>query len=385
MFDGLLNNLLIVVILAIILLVILIALPSSKRRKAAFYTAEEQRRRQADSQPVPSSSPNPALSPSPYDEIQAAIARNPKSAGLRAEYADTANYTLLELSDYLFGKDPLTFVSFDLETTGLSNNNDEIVEIGAVRVVNGEITDRYHQLVKPENGISSSASSVNHITDDMLTSAPRLYEILPDFLAFVGSDVLVAHNARFDSGFLSMACLRYRLKYPLKYFDSRSLSYFWPDLPNRKLSTFLSAAGIENPESHRALPDAEALARLMIVAMNKEFNLPLPEGYEYTYSNEHFTGTVDVVDSKLAKKRFVLTGKMDGCERCDFEKMIASHGGRCTQKISSATDYLVVGSFPGLPKNYVSSTVLYARKVIAEGGKLQIISCADVMNMLEEA
>lgn len=319
---------------------------------------------------------------SPFEKIQANIANNPKSAGLRVEYADEANYQLLDLPDYVFGN-PLSFVAFDLETTGLSYSEDAIIEIGAVKVVDGEIVDRFHCLVNPDRHIPSEVSAVNHITDDMVSSAPFLYEILPDFLFFVGSNVLVAHNARFDSGFLVQACLRYRLKYPIQYFDSRKLSYFWPGLSDQKLSTFLSAAGITNPDSHRALSDAESLALLVIASMEKEFNLPLPEGYDPGYSNEHFTGTVEPVDNKLAKKRFVLTGKMDGYERVDFEKLIISHGGKCTIKVSNATDFLVVGSFPGLPKNYVSSTVLYARKTIAEGGKIQIISCSDVLKMLE--
>ena len=327
--------------------------------------------------------PTPEISP--FEKIQMAIANNPKSAGLRADYTEEANYQIIELSDYLFGPNPLSFVAIDLETTGLSSVDDAIVEIGAVRVVDGVITDRFNQLINPDRHISSRISSINQITDEMVIGSPFLYEILPDFLAFAGSDLLIAHNARFDSGFIAQACLRYRLKYPKRYFDSQNLSFFWPNLPDRKLSTLLAAAGITNTDSHRALSDAEALAKLVIASMNKEFNLPLPDGFDPGYQNDHFTGTVEIVDNKLAKKRFVLTGKMDGYERIDFEKMIMSHGGKCTLKISNATDYLVVGSFPNLPPNYVSSTILYARKTIAEGGKIQIITCDDVMNMLEDS
>ena len=328
--------------------------------------------------------PEPVHELSPYEKIEAAISQNPLSASFRAEYTETAHFKLLELPEFLFRDDPYSYVCFDLETTGLNSTNDSIIEIGAVRVVDGHITDRYHQLVNPGLAISSQASAVNHITDDMLLSSPFIYEVLPDFLSFVGSDVLVAHNARFDSSFIAQACLRYRFKYPKCYFDSRGLSFFWPDLPNRKLSTFLDAAGIENPESHRALADAESLAHLMILSLNQEFNLPLPDGFDPGYSVDHFNGSVDLVDSKLAKKRFVLTGKIEGFERPDFEKLIASHGGKCTLKISNATDYLVVGSFPGLPRTYVSKAVINARKMISEGGKIQLISPDEVFQMLED-
>jgi DNA polymerase III epsilon subunit family exonuclease len=335
--------------------------------------------------PAPSPIPVPVREPSPYELQEAAIARNPLSAKYRTDYTDTANFTLLELNDYLFGSDPLSFVAFDLETTGFNNAEDSIIEIGAVRVSAGEIVDRFQTFVNPDRSVPRSASSVNHITDDMLIDAPHIYEVLPDFLEFAGSDVLVAHNARFDSGFVAQACLRYRFKYPKKYFDSMNLTFFWPDLPDRKLSTLLHAACVENQNAHRALSDAESLAQLMIISMNKEFNLPLPEGFDPGYSIEHFSGEVDIVDNKLSKRRFVITGKIENYERSDFEKMILSHGGKCTQKASTATDFLVVGSFPGLPKNYVSKAVINARKLIADGAKLQIISPADVLKMTEES
>lgn len=299
---------------------------------------------------VPDPVPVPVHEPSPYELQEAAIARNPLSAKYRTSYSDTANFTIIELNDYLFGSDPLSFVAFDLETTGFNNVEDKIIEIGAVRVSSGEIVDRFHTFVNPDRSVPRSSSSVNHITDDMLIGAPHIYEVLPDFLEFAGSDVLVAHNARFDSKFIAQACLRHRFKYPKKYFDTMNLSFFWPDLPDRKLSTLLHAAGVENQNAHRALSDAESLAQLMIISMNKEFNLPLPDGFDPGYSSDHFSGEVDIVDNKLSKKRFVITGKIDNYERPDFEKLIISHGGKCTMKASNATDFLVVGSFPGLPK-----------------------------------
>lgn len=328
--------------------------------------------------------PSPLPKLSPYEEIEAAIARNPLSQAFRTDYADTANFSILEQDEFLFG-DYQSYVCFDLETTGFSQSDDAIIEIAAVRVDHGMIKEKYQQLVNPGRPIPPKASSVNHITDDMVAGAPKIYEVLPDFLSFVGSDVLVAHNANFDSRFIAQACLRYRFRYPKKYFDSYSLKLFWPDLPDKKLSTFLSAAGIENPGAHRALDDAEALAKLMIVSLEKEFNLPLPENYEPGYSNDHYTGTVEAIDNKLSKKRFVLTGKMGDYERAEFEKIIMEHGGKCTQKSSAATDYLVMGSFPNLPQTYVSSAVISARKISQEGGKIQIISPDDVLKMLEES
>ena len=161
------------------------------------------------------------------------------------------------------------YVVFDLETTGLDSDRDQIIEIGAVRVEKGEITERFHQMVNPGVSIPPEASEINHITNDMVKGQPRLKEVLPSFLEFVGTDVLAAHNGGFDASFLDTACMKNRLDSPNRYFDTMRLSVYWPNLKNRKLETFLKAAGIQNDHAHRALSDAEATARLIIVSMEK--------------------------------------------------------------------------------------------------------------------
>ena len=113
------------------------------------------------------------------------------------------------------------------------------------------------------------ASAVNHITDDMLKGQPYIKPVLSDFLRFVDDDVLVAHNGGFDASFLDNACAACGYDAPKKYFDSMRLSVYWPKLKNRKLETFLKAAGIENDGAHRALSDATATAKLCVASMAK--------------------------------------------------------------------------------------------------------------------
>ena len=162
------------------------------------------------------------------------------------------------------------YVVFDLETTGLDAENDRIVEIGAVRVAGGQITDQtFQQLIDPKIKMPKEASAVNHITDDMLKGQPYIKPVLADFLRFVDDDILVAHNGGFDAAFLDNACARVGLEAPKKYFDTMRLSVYWKKLKNRKLETFLKAAGIENDGAHRALSDATATAKLCIASMNK--------------------------------------------------------------------------------------------------------------------
>jgi DNA polymerase III epsilon subunit family exonuclease len=161
------------------------------------------------------------------------------------------------------------FVVFDFETTGLSPENDKIVEIGAVRVEKGKITDRYQCLVNPGMSMPEAASNKNHITDDMLKNCQPIKKVLPDFLKFAGSDVLAAHNAGFDAAFLRAACKECRLDPPTAFFDTMRLSVYWPELKSRSLASFLKAAGIKNEDAHRALGDAEATAKLIIKSFDK--------------------------------------------------------------------------------------------------------------------
>ncbi len=320
----------------------------------------------------------------PVDIIESRISRNPYSSLYRLPYQETEkNINTLEYIDF-YQKSCGRFVALDFETTGLNDVNDKIIEIGAVRVSDGQIIESYQQYVNPGIPVSAGASAVNHITDDMLYDKPYIYEVLPDLLHFIGSDIVVAHNAAFEIRFLAQSCMLYRFKIPDDWFDSMDLKIIWPDLESRKLQSFLSAACIVNKNAHSAIGDAEALANLMIVSMQKPFHIQLPPDFDFGFSNEHFTGTIDKIDNVLSGKRFCLTGEIVGHERLDVEKLIAAHGGKSSLKISNATDYLVRGVFRKLPPFYVSAKEQYAERLISEGGKIQIISPEKLFSMMNE-
>lgn len=202
-------------------------------------------------------------------ETLSAIAECPGSEQYRLEkHESEANSSLLSVTAFT----PISkkrFVAFDLETTGLDAGGDMIIEIGAVRVEDGEITAEYQTLVNPERHVPDAATAVNHITDDMLVGCPKIHQALPAFLAFVGDDVLAAHNARFDASFIQQVCMRNRFRVPAQFFDTMSLARYWPEAENKKLETLISAAGIENDEAHRALGDARAVARLILATNEK--------------------------------------------------------------------------------------------------------------------
>lgn len=328
------------------------------------------------------------LSYEPFDpdkylkEKELKIAANPLSKKYRSPTRETectvADMSLFEFKAAIRTK---SYVCLDFETTGLSYQNDAIVEIGAVKVDQGVIISEYHQYVNPGIHISAAATEVNHITDDMVASEPMIYEVLPDLLDFIGDSIVVCHNAGFDIRFLCHACLANQFVYPSVCFDSMLLKEVWPDIPSKKLSCFLDAAGIVNEDAHSAIGDAKALAQLVILSMQKDVRLVPPEDFNCGYSKSHFTGDVEKIDDSLNGLRFVITGEIPGTERSDFEKMIVSHGGKCTLKISPATDFLIVGLFTAFPDGYESAKVQYAHKVISEGGKLKIINYSEFYSM----
>ena len=212
---------------------------------------------------------SPFLRQITYEEAEQLINNNPLTPKYRREtqQQSTSMHTM-EWEDFK-EKAKGSFTVLDLETTGLSNLDDEIVEISAVRVRKGEISEIYNQYVFPNIKMPADAQMVNHITDEMLADKPYIFEVLPDLLDFIGSDIIVAHNAAFDFGFIAQACMRNRFKIPRKWFDSMDLKAVWPGLKNKKLQSFLDAAGIENKNAHSATGDAEALALLTIMSLNK--------------------------------------------------------------------------------------------------------------------
>lgn len=157
------------------------------------------------------------------------------------------------------------FVVFDLETTGFSNINDKITEIGAVKIRDFEIVDRFSELVNPEKDISYRVQELTGITNEMVKDKPTIEEILPKFMEFVGDDVLVAHNADFDTEFIMQKCKEQGLEYKNKKVDTLMLARIMlPNLKRYKLDKVAKEVGVQLLNHHRAVDDAEATANIFI-------------------------------------------------------------------------------------------------------------------------
>lgn len=150
------------------------------------------------------------------------------------------------------------YVVFDLETTGISPKTDEVVEISAVKVEHGKVTDEFSTLVNPKRRIPYGASRVNGITDDMVAEAPFFEQVLEEFLEFIKGFVLVGHNiARFDMNFLYRDVEKYfERSLPNDYIDTLQMARReLPDLEHHRLTDLAEYYGISAEGAHRALND----------------------------------------------------------------------------------------------------------------------------------
>lgn len=161
-------------------------------------------------------------------------------------------------------------VIFDLETTGLSSSACEIIEFGAVKVMNGEIVDRFSEFVKPDRPISEEITNLTSITNDDVKDARKIDAVLPDFLDFCGDCLLVAHNADFDVGFVRAAAKRLGIPFDAPYLDTVGLSRFLnTDLKSHKLDVLAKYYSLGDFNHHRAVDDAEMLTQIYLSMVKK--------------------------------------------------------------------------------------------------------------------
>jgi DNA polymerase-3 subunit epsilon len=160
----------------------------------------------------------------------------------------------------------MRFIAFDLETTGTVPGVDQIVEIGAVRIVDGQVDAVFSTLVNPLKSIPPGASAVNGITDDMVLGKPLIQDLLPSFAEFCADDILVAHNAPFDAQFLTSDIKKHETPAPRGVIiDTLPLARkVFPGLPNYKLGTLVQHLKIPSAGFHRAEEDSTYCGKLFL-------------------------------------------------------------------------------------------------------------------------
>ena len=165
------------------------------------------------------------------------------------------------------------FVVFDIETTGFSPVNNRIIEIGAVKVSAGQITDRFSAFVNPDVPIPFEIEKLTGINDSMVMDAPFIETVLPQFLEFCKDAVLVAHNAGFDMSFIKENALRQGISRKFTYVDTVGMArILLPHQAKHTLDAVAKTMGVSLENHHRAVDDAEATAEIFVkfIPMLKE-------------------------------------------------------------------------------------------------------------------
>lgn len=164
------------------------------------------------------------------------------------------------------------FVALDLETTGLNQYDDDIIEIGAARFQDGELLDTFGTLINPGRSVPERVTAITGIRTDDLVGCPMIRDVLPELRAFIGGSPVVGHNVDFDLGFLS----RYDVAVTNLAVDTYELaSVMLPTAPRYNLTSLTSQLGLELENAHRALDDAVATGHLYWALWERIMDLPL--------------------------------------------------------------------------------------------------------------
>lgn len=156
-----------------------------------------------------------------------------------------------------------SYIAFDVETTGLNPARDEVIEIGALKVREGKVAERFMEFIRPSCPISPFVTDLTGITDTMVSGARSRGEVMRDFLAFCEDDVLIGHNISFDYSFIKTGAAAEGMAFEKTGIDTLKIArQTLPDLKSKSLESLCGYYGIQNLSAHRAYHDALATAKL---------------------------------------------------------------------------------------------------------------------------
>lgn len=275
---------------------------------------------------------------------------------------------------------PSSFVVFDLETTGLDSKVDEIIEIGALKIVDNKIVDTFQELIRPKSTISAFITNLTGITNEMVKESSSIEEVLPRFLEFVGDFVLVGHNVNFDISFIYDASMRISHQpFSNDYIDTLRLSRkLLNNLYRHKLGEIANYYGIDTTGSHRSLKDVEMTLAIFYKLQEEILNqygsfLHFKEANAYVSvcSKEIQVDSSKVdVHHLFYKKHVVITGTLEGMTRREAMQALGNIGAILEDQVTIQTDYLIVGK---QRTNRKSNKLRMAENLKRSGYEIQII------------
>lgn len=302
----------------------------------------------------------------------------------REAYRDKGKSLLIDIDN---------FVSIDVETTGLSPRYDEIIELGAVRYRNGVQTESFSSLIKPSSHIREHIVELTGITNLMLESAPDLSVVLPEFLKFVGDDIIVGHCVNFDINFIYDACVSSGLSpFCNDFIDTMRLARrMYKNMPNHQLNTLTSHLGVVREQCHRALDDCSATAtcyRRMVgdsELFQRAISVPTRK-----YANSQGKSLKELVavgglenpDSMFYGKVCVFTGTLETFTRKEAAQIVLNIGGVCADNVTKKTNILVLGNLDYC-KSKKTIKQIKAEQLIESGADLIILPECEFIEMLQ--
>lgn len=180
-----------------------------------------------------------------------------------------------------------TFVALDIETTGLVPDQDKIIEIGAIKYIDGEVIEEFKRLINPKRKLSQKITDITGIYDEMLNMQPDEDEVIPEFVKFLGNHIILGHNILFDFSFIKAYMIRKKETFSVSGIDTFYLSkILHKDLRSKSLQSMCNHYHIHNEHAHRALDDAKAASKLYFALYetfgqnNNELFTPKPLNYK---------------------------------------------------------------------------------------------------------
>lgn len=288
---------------------------------------------------------------------------------------------------------PQDYVVIDTETTGLDPRYNEIIELSAIRVRSGEICNSFSTLVKPLNEIDEFITELTGITNEDVSDAPKIKDVLQDFLDFIGQDIIVGHNVHFDINFIYDKSVHYYGR-PLSndFVDTMRISrYILPHLKHHRLSDVASALGIEQEGFHRALVDCQTTLAVLKSLQSTGFDLSTAAHISsrgVKASDITADSGMEQPDNPLFGKVCVFTGTLE-IPRKDAMQAVANIGGICGDNVTTKTNFLIIGNFDYCKsiKDGKSLKQKKAESLILKGQDLQILSESaffDIISAQEE-
>jgi len=283
---------------------------------------------------------------------------------------------------------PSNYVVVDIETTGLDTLYDAIIELSAIQVIDNIQVDCFSSLVKPMGLIDDFITNLTGITNDMVSKAPNIKDILPQFHEFIGDSVVVGQNVNFDINFIYDNLINCSDKvFDNNFIDLLRISRkALPDLENHKLGTVANYFNIDTVGSHRGMKDCTITKECFLDCKDKAIKkfgsiedfIKLFNGHSYSSTSKDIKATTNLLNENhlLFNQICVFTGTLGNMVRKDAMQAVVNVGGKCNDGLTKRTNYLIVGSleYCSTIKGNKSSKIIKAEKYIVEGQDIKIIS-----------